>query len=272
MQLKKSPKSLSTNDLLKLLDEYEEDISVKTKSERVLPIFEGSTSDEQVFNFLSQFEVKEGDYSVSSRKLYFIYRTWALEPCSQRKFLYSLKGHFVSEVISNVHWFKLNKSFNDLLADSKPYVERKKQSKFRSPYIQKQYEKFMKAHDIKAGKKYAINAMILYFFYDKWTYKNRLKQWLTYPLFIKFSELYFKVKFISPKPLLMTAVIEIDEAFFNKVSKEDIETAIQWSRIRDEKRHNKSKKNKSFEQFKKTKKKRGKLSRLKRRVQLKNTL
>jgi hypothetical protein len=221
MESKRLPNEQSLEELLKTLED--------TKDESIV----GVTDD--VFYFISAFNILPGENKVKKGTLHQLYKTWSKQPVNRKVFSEKLAEHFLTAIIMGTHYFKINLDSMSVRKETLKYLEGKKTKKLKSPHFQKHFEQFLKEHNLKQGKAW-VEGFILFYVYDKWCYETNKKTQLANSFFISFCKLYFKHKQNNDKAKLWFGVN--DEFMMNHLTPEKIKTIQQ---ARDKKYEKKQK-------------------------------
>lgn len=147
-----------------------------------------------VIKFINDFDLKPGDFPVNVKALYAIYKKVNQNPLIHQSFSAKIKRYFkstVSQVYLNKDLLKLD---NKLILKQRPYRRSARSMKSIKPHM----EAFIAAHNLKEGTD-KIPLYILFYLYDKWTYKNQTKTPLARPHFSAVLSMYFKQTYLKPK-------------------------------------------------------------------------
>lgn len=199
MGLKRLPSEQSLDELLKTLEGTEERNIV------------GPTSDD-VFSFISTFNISPGSELVLKSSLYQLYCKWSKEPVSKTVFGLKANKHFLSQQNGPKTYYKLNVNSLSIERETLIYIEKRKVDRTKSPSWQKHFNDYLKFHDIKRGKTW-VQSFVLFHFYDKWCYKNKRKCMLSEITFFNFCKLYFDYKRNSISRMMWFG---INEEFVNQ--------------------------------------------------------
>lgn len=204
---KKVPQKLTDEELLSALDD-------KTPNEK--------PPDHSVIKFLADFSIYPGTNEVDGAILYKLYKLHVDEYVPAEQFHLILRSYVEYRVYRNTYIYSLNQepfTFTKKLAEY--LAKAKKKQVLNSRWYRHHYEKFIVDLKLKPGKR-AIPAIALYFFYDRWQYKNT-KTRLAYPAFQSMSKLYFK----HSRGKENATVFYINS---NAFSPEDLKTALEWAK------------------------------------------
>jgi hypothetical protein len=180
MGLKRLPSEQSLDELLKTLEDSEEKNIV------------GVTTDD-VFSFISTFNILPGNEPVLKNSLYNLYRNWSNEPLSRNSFGVRMSKHFLSHQIGPKQYYKLNTTSLAIEKETLNYIEKQKVDRTKSPSWQKHFKDYLEFYKIEKGKTW-VQSFVLFHFYDKWCYKNKRKCMLSEITFFNFCKLYFEYK------------------------------------------------------------------------------
>lgn len=180
MGLKRLPSEQSLDELLNTLERSEEKSIV------------GPTSDD-VFSFISTFNILPGDEPVLKNVIYELYKNWSNDPLNRVKFGIKMSKHFLNHQIGPKQYYKLNTSSLTIQKETLIHVEKRKVDRTKSPSWQKHFNDYLGYHKITKGKTW-VQSFVLFHFYDKWCYKNKRKCMLSETTFFNFCKLYFDYK------------------------------------------------------------------------------
>jgi hypothetical protein len=182
MDTKKQDTDLSTEELLRALD-------TKTIEESFI------TSD-PVFSFIQTFGFRQGKTKVKFLMLYDLFKQWnKFAHIKDRHFYNELQKYFVSNNNASlkVAYFLLNKDALEIMKHLEKYKKPNTYGHVKYKAVQKRFDRFIKAYDIKAGDLY-IESDIFYHIYDTWVYRNKIGMPFSYEKFVNICHLYFDAK------------------------------------------------------------------------------
>lgn len=199
----KSLNQLSDEELLKLLENPEDIDFVRENSNDVL-------------SFIHFFNIQPGRTKVKSYFLYILYKDWSKLPIKRKEFSLEMSKYLD---LNSHSFFYIDRNHLKLLQKSYEILQKKSHN---DPLLGKNkkihFEHYLKFYNIKLGN-YWIEREILYFYYDKWCYKNKLKMnVLSEKNFNRFIKIYFKdVKMTKDYKIW----VNVDEKVL-KITQEDI--------------------------------------------------
>lgn len=136
-----------------------------------------------ILEFISFYQITQGDYKITARLLYKLYKYWSKSPISQNSMSNDLALFFAK---SSASIFLINKPREFFLEKS----SKKKVNKTKRKQWFKHFKGFIEKYNLKSGR-FFVKDIVLYNLYDKWTYKNNNHNPLSLPQFIKFCRLFF---------------------------------------------------------------------------------
>jgi hypothetical protein len=170
---KKLPQEIGLEDLYAALERDEETFTYKNDT----------------LLFIATFDLRPGKFIISKHAMYQLYRKWSRNPVS--KIVFSLELQKFLPVTSR--YYQLSLSPLKITESIYKRVLDHTVDKTKSPRFKQHFDSFLEFYDIRAGKYYH-KASLLYFFYDKWAYKNRNRNPLSYVQFNNFLKVYFSQK------------------------------------------------------------------------------
>jgi hypothetical protein len=179
MGSKRLPNEQSLEELLKTLEE--------TKDENIV----GVTDD--VFIFISTFNILPGNETVLKQSVYTLYKNWSKDPISKYSFSIKMSKHFKVHMKGPRYYYEINLNSFQVEKETLVLLEKSKTNITKRPSGQKHFESFLKHYDIKKGKVW-VQSFVLMHFYDKWCYKNKKKNLLSESSFFNFCKIYFEYK------------------------------------------------------------------------------
>lgn len=198
--LKALPTSLTEEELLKLLEEQNPELSQ--------PVIENTNND--IIPFLSMNNITPGLFKINKRLLYAIYRNWSKAPISS--FSFSLgTGIFLQSFRSGGEYFLINQ--DPLVLAKASYSKIGRIDKTKSPKWKSHFENFLNKYSIKSGSSW-LESSILYYLYDKWCYSIKKKQQIGEKQFMNMCKLYFtKTKIDGSDAIWFGLHDSIEQAF-----------------------------------------------------------
>lgn len=175
-----NPFKITNADLLKFLDK---DLEAEV-----------SDTDVAIGNFLSIYNLSNGENLVSSTLLYDLYKLIDKKPISFNTFNKSLVNLIKSKQVNSNRVYFLSKAAGDL-KDKLFKVNKKKQSNGFN--FKRHFKAFITYYDLKSSNTW-IEDYVLYYLYDTWCYINKAKYSLSLPVFRQFCNLTFKQSKITP--------------------------------------------------------------------------
>lgn len=179
MGLKKLPNEQSLEELLNSLNS-EEEVNVVSASD-------------DVFSFVSHFNIQPGEELVLKVALYDLYKKWSTQPVNRETFSVRTNKLFIEHVKGQKKYYKINLSSILIQQETLKYLEKKKLDRTKYPGWQKHFNDFIKFYNITKGNVW-IPSYVLMHFYDKWCYNNRRKPLLSEITFFNFCKLHFEYK------------------------------------------------------------------------------
>lgn len=215
--MKKLPNSVSTEDLLKALDET---------TEASKPIDEIFDFRNDVPVFLSKYNIQSGENQVAKRSLYSLYVRSSEAPVSRKTFLVAM-GNFVTDHTRTT--FALNKTkmeINALIQNTKPVS-----IKYSPAHVKtrKHFEDFLEQNNIRSGTKWVESEILLYV-YQKWCRENRKSIRFKPNTFVKMLKLFLDNK----KTTHYANWFRIDEAILTSLTEKDRRNIQDERRKRDQ--------------------------------------
>ena len=199
MSLKKAPKEITTEELLKALDTPVEEKPVEIGQE------DYSDFKNDIFSFLAFFELTPGEFEIKKNVLYSIYFSWSEDPMKRSKF-YQCMSAYIPLSSGLTKYYTINKPIMKLTYEA--YKKFKKEAwQLKSKNFMKQFKHFLGIMEIKPGE-FWIERELLHFIYDKYTliFDKTRKGVITEQTFYKFCDIFFK--YTRTKNGIMYAVNE----------------------------------------------------------------
>ena len=223
MGSKRLPNEQSLEELLKTIED--------TKDESIV----GVTDD--VFIFISTFNVLPGTHTVLKKAMYTLYKNWSKDPVSSYTFSLKMSKHFKTHMKGPKHYYELNLDSFNIERETLTLLEKANSKQFKSPNWQKHFESFLQHYNITKGKTW-VQSYVLMHFYDKWCYKNKKKNLLSEISFFNFCKIYFEYKRNSESRMMWFG---INEEFVNANLSQQKLTYLQQGRERKYGKKQKSK-------------------------------
>lgn len=183
----KAPNSLSDEQLLAILGDkpLESQTPLKTYYKN------------DILEFISIYNLKEGNDKVKIHVLYNLYKLWSKNPINKRTF-----GKEITPLFSSIHGrtctiFLLNKASLNLKEECWKLL--KPQDKRKYPGYKLHFDKYLFKYSIKKGS-FFVKDIVLYNLYDKWCFKRHKivnRKPLGLNQFINFCKLYFDCRLIK---------------------------------------------------------------------------
>lgn len=154
---------------------------------------EGTTteSDDDVVQFISQFEIKPGENPLRRGVLYPIYNKWSKTPVTFNSFNKSISRFFKSNtryIFINLDLIKISK----IILNQK--IKKRPQNRLHSSRYQEHFANFCKEYEIRKGDFY-ISWSALMYHYKKWVEKSNSKINIRHgKTFIDFCKANFNIK------------------------------------------------------------------------------
>ena len=168
------------NDLIKIVENEEAE-------EKVILL------EDDLFSFLQQFNIKNGEQLVLKSVIYDLYRHWSEFPLKQKTFSVRMLRYLQDHRTKDKKYYKVNRDSFSLNEELLKYLERKKQKKTRYSSWKNHFDKYLQFYNLSVGNKW-IPASVLKHLYDKWCYKNNKKSFLSEKQLSAFFKLYFPYK------------------------------------------------------------------------------
>jgi len=203
---KKPITEISSEDLLKVLEDNK-DIKEETNV-----IYKND-----IIDFISQFNLKQGEEKISTRLLYSIYKPWSKLKLSKKTFTFNLRSFFLlTEGNDNKELMVLlNLDYNQLL--KKTLINSKKKVKTRRKFYKEHFESYLMKYSIKKGS-FFVKDSILYNLYDKWIYSFKKRN----PLNITQINAFFKIFNFSSKIIDNDSWFGVDKSIIQHLSKDNL--------------------------------------------------
>ena len=155
-------------------------------------------STDPIFSFIQTFDIKEGNRKIQCDLIYDLFCLWNKnERITKLKFVELFNRYFEMYGTAgysrrNRHYL-LNKEIVDIVKHIEIFKKEKPENKHKYKTYKKHFERFINTHQIISGDLY-IESDVFYHIYDTWTYKNNMKNFLSYKKFVNISSLYFEPK------------------------------------------------------------------------------
>lgn len=179
MGSKQLPNEQSLEELLKTLEE--------TKEESIVGV------SDDVFIFISTFNILPGNETVLKKAMYDLYKNWSKDPVSSYTFSLKMTKHFKTHMKGPKHYYELNLNSFQIEKETLVLLEKTSSQRIKSPNWQKHFESFLQHYGISKGKTW-VQSFVLMHFYDKWCYRNKKKTLLSEVSFFNFCKIYFDYK------------------------------------------------------------------------------
>lgn len=168
------PRELSEEELLKALEESQDDVGVKTIEYK-----------NDVLSFFSFYNIQNGTDRVNKKLVFKIYREWSDQPLNSHMFM-DAANLFLE---NDRYYFFINQDTISLTVSAYKSIQARKRDMTKSRNYQKHFRTFLDHHDIKTGLIWIPN-FVLYYLYDKWTYHNKMKRPMAKSTFLKFLPVF----------------------------------------------------------------------------------
>lgn len=175
--MKKLPNQLSTEELLKQVDEIK-----LSETDNII-------IEDNIVEFLSYYNIRAGNNPVNRKPIYKMYKAWnkSNSNVSSKQFGHKLGEYFKADhnyIYINIEAIDLTKKAKDV------FFKSENSNKFKNKNYKEQIERFINNFNIKDGK-YIVQTSVLYYIYEEWCLNNRLKI-LTDRDFSSYIRFYFK--------------------------------------------------------------------------------
>jgi len=187
---KKLLHEFSEQEILNLLQN--EQLLEKESESNPAAIVQGleETFHSDVVSFAAYYNISPGNSKVKVSALYVFYRAWSKSPVSKTIFsviinrMYERHG---DHLLLNTDVFKISEHLFKIL--------QKKKKKRRNLVIRnKHIGRFINKFQLRKDDTHFVHLNILYFLYDKWCYKNKVKNQLAYDTFKNYMAIFFTPK------------------------------------------------------------------------------
>lgn len=193
MESKQLPNEQTLEELLKTLEQ--------TKEESIVGV------SDDVFSFISTFNILPGNYHVLKSAMYDLYRKWSKDPVTRTKFGLKMNKHFKTYAKGPYIYYGLNVDSLLVEKETLKIIESKKRDKTKNPNWQKHFNDFLNYYKLSKGTNW-VQSFVISYFYDQWCYKNRRKKLLSDINIFNFCKLYFKHKRNTESRMMWFAVNE----------------------------------------------------------------
>lgn len=197
----------STEDLLALVNELTDE------NEEVL-------ISNDTYVFLQTFKLKTGKFKVLRYDLYKLYKQTKIQTINALTFYTQLNEYI--KIQKNYAY--INRDLSDLIKEITIIDVKKDKDALGLNYLNR-YNNFLKSNNIENGKDIYISCKALYYFYDKWTYENKLKS-MIYSKFKRLTEVHLE----NTKQLSSEISYGVSNKFYEKINEEDIKKAKDWAK------------------------------------------
>lgn len=214
--------NFSTEDLLELLKDTE--------------VSKTSDINNDIINFLNIYDIQPGKSPIGVDLLYKLYSKWGGHQ-ARKTFVREANNYYVLRVSGPKHYYLINKNALKFSTQLLKEFESKELNKTRSKHFKKHFDSYLDFHGIKEGRTW-VESYLLYYLYDRWTYKNHNGNPLSYVQFLNFCRLYFKHKRLTSNRVLWFKVNKAVKEFLP----EDIIADIRKARRKSEEKEDIKKK------------------------------
>lgn len=227
--MKKNPNSLSTEELLKLLDSLD-DIEQEIEHQ----------FDNSVLSFVQNFNLNPGKDKVTKKHLHKLYNLWNRKPekITQHSFTSELAKYFKHDT----SFYYIDKSLFNIADFIQKEIKKRKIDKTKSKKWHTHFTDFIEATELSPGKVY-LEIDILYYIYVVWRKLNRKYISLSRGNFTSICHLYFELKTISKNDLYWVGV---SENIKNLITPSEV---ARWRNTRNVKNKKDYKPYKTFKKF-----------------------
>lgn len=189
-------------------------------SEDLLKLLEGGSFTEKnipeqkndIIEFISQFNLKQGEERVTLGLLYQFYSAWSKNRVNRKIFSYNIGLYFFikdSYILLNGDYLQLLKSTANKLP--------KKRIKTKRRYFKKHFENYLNKYSINKGS-FFVKDSILYNLYDKWTYGFKKRN----PLKLSQLNEFFKIFKFESKSVNNNKWFGLDKSIIKYLTEENI--------------------------------------------------
>lgn len=204
MERPKLPNERTLEELLKSLEEnVQEDL------------FDSS---DDLITFLARFDIVPGEHIISVKLLYEVYSRWSKAPMKKTEFSSRINKYLPDKIYSDNRYLLINLTMFQLSDASYKLLIKNKKNATKIPRMKEHFEKFLSDNHIKRGNIWLENH-ILYYMYDKWTYKNRKKHSLGPYQFDAVCRLYFEER---NRMTHKRHWYKVDESIFKSITKQQV--------------------------------------------------
>lgn len=203
---KKPITQISSEDLLKLLEDNKD---IKDENHIIYK--------NDIVDFISKFNLKQGQEKVSTRILYIIYTVWSKNKVNKRTFSTHLGSFFECKPSpgNKELMVLLDLTSNELLR--KTIIKKKRKFKHNPKFLKEHFENYLSKYDIKKGS-FFVKSSILYNLYDKWVYSFRKQR----PLKTTQFDQFFKIFTFAIKSIDNENWFGIDKSIIKHLTEENI--------------------------------------------------
>lgn len=218
------PNTLTQEELLKILKEDPSEIK------------EEDNQTDDILGFVSFFNLKPGKNLVPKKLIYQLYQYWSKAPISSNNFFNKFTLYFQPTGYGHRTSFYLNLESINISKRLLKLIDKHTRIKTKSPTYKRHFESFLNHYKLKAGKIW-IESYILYYLYDKWTYKIKKKHPLSKEQFYNFCKLYFPKNRITTSSVLF---YQVDDIIYKIITRKEVEEIRKGVRDKNKKEKNKA--------------------------------
>ncbi len=197
---KKPITQVSSEDLLKILENND------SKIENI------PHQKNDIMDFISQFNLKQGEEIVTLRLLYRFYCAWSKNRLKPKSFSHNIALYFYIKngyILLDINHLQLLKSTARKLRKTKP--------KTKSRLFKKHFESYLNKYSINKGS-FFVKDSVLYNLYDKWTYGFKKRN----PLKISQLNQFFKIFKFESKSINNNKWFGLDKSIIKHLTEENI--------------------------------------------------
>jgi hypothetical protein len=203
MQQKQRPLLPSEHELEELLESIKEKEEISSVGYR-----------DDVFSFLTFFNIEPGEQTVPKRTVYALYSKWSECPLNTIQFNMKMGAYFEHHFKGTKPFWKINLNSLQINESLIRFLERSKLDKTKYPSWKKHFEDYLCHYQIKDGRRW-VQPFVLKHFYDKWCFENKRRTLLSETQFFNFCKLYFPYRRTTDSRMQWFG---INEEFMNTVS------------------------------------------------------
>lgn len=146
-----------------------------------------------VMQFISVYNLKQGQEVIFAHLLYKLYRHWSKDPVKQVIFSHTLADIFPTIKSNRSIGIMLNRNVLDVSNELYKFLQEDNPTKYKGH--SDHFKKYLSHYSINKGGIFIANS-VLYNLYDKWCYKNKRRRQLGPNQFDKFCKIFFEQKMI----------------------------------------------------------------------------